>query len=72
MCGGEGVRICPFSRFKEAEQIMETKQTKATKETKQTKATKDSKQTKENTKTVWFLLPRGGLRVSIIIKSSYI
>jgi hypothetical protein len=49
--------------FKEAEQIMETKQTKATKETKQTKATKDSKQTKEITKNVWFLLPRGGLRV---------
>ena len=49
------------ARFKETEQTTESQ------ETKETRTTKQNKQTKEILKTVWFLLPRGGLSIYIYI-----
>ena len=51
------------ARFKETEQTTESQ------ETKETRTTKQNKQTKEILKTVWFLLPRGGLSILFFIIS---
>ena len=48
------------ARFRESEQ------------TKETRTTKQNKQTKEIRKNVWFLLPRGGLRILYIIIYIYL
>ena len=51
--------LCEY-QFKTCLQVKQTMETKTTKENKQTKKTTQ--------KTVWFLLPRGGLRVEIKLK----
>ena len=57
----ESIPICGSLQGKRANQRNQDNQ--ANMQTKETTTTKQNKQTKEIRKKVWFLLPRGGLRV---------